>query len=185
MVVGVSGMVGDDLLPLLEDAARRPADQRRTRPPPADLDRVTRARMCGRPQGRRPGPHLPRRPELPDRPSRPLCAAAARDRARVGDVVSPLPRGARAARPRLLRLRHEPLVHRRRVALRAGRRRHQAHRRSGQGDRRAVPPASPHEPRAGRRAREGTLARQGPLRPAAPRARRADLVRPPPRGARG
>ena len=55
--------------------------------------------------------------------------SAARDRARHGHVVAPLPRGARAPRARLLRLRLEPLLHRRRLALRAGGRRPRADRR--------------------------------------------------------
>ena len=72
-----------------------------------------------------------------DRP-RPLRPPAARDRARRRHVVAPLHRGARAPRPRLLRLRHEPLLHGRGVALRAVRRRHQPDRRGGDDDRRAV-----------------------------------------------
>ena len=45
-------------------------------------------------------------------------------------------RGARAARARLLRLRAQPQLHRRGLALRAGRRRHRADRRGGLDDRR-------------------------------------------------
>ena len=59
----------------------------------------------------------------------------ARDRARRRDVVAALHRGARAARARLLRLRHEPLVHGRGLAVLAGRRRHRADRRGGRDDR--------------------------------------------------
>ena len=53
----------------------------------------------------RPGAPRPRRAELSDRASRPLRAPGARDRARRRHVVAPLHRGARAPRPRVLRLR--------------------------------------------------------------------------------
>ena len=78
----------------------------------------------------------------------------------------------------------EPLLHRRRLALRAGGRRPQADRRGGHGDRRAVP-AHGRRDGAGRRAREGALARQGPLRAPHREPAGADHVRPAPRGARG
>ena len=77
----------------------------------------------------RPGARPPRRPLVPDRPSRPLRALRARDRARRRDVLAPLQRGARAARPRLLHLRLQPGLHGRGHALRPGRRRHQPDRR--------------------------------------------------------
>ena len=67
-------------------------------------------------------------------PSRPLRAPAADDGARRRHVVAALHRGARAARPRLLRLRSTTL-HRRWLALLAGRRRHQPHRRGHHDDR--------------------------------------------------
>ena len=60
-----------------------------------------------------PGAHLHGRPELPARASGPLRAPAGRDGARNGDVLAPLHRGPRAPRARVLRLRDEPLVHRR------------------------------------------------------------------------
>jgi predicted Zn-dependent peptidase len=50
-------------------------------------------------------PPLPGRAQLPARAPRPVRATAALDRARHGDVVATLHGGARAARPRLLRLR--------------------------------------------------------------------------------
>ena len=53
----------------------------------------------------RPGAPLPRRAQLPARAPGPLRAPAARHRARRRHVVAPLHRGARAPRPRLLRLR--------------------------------------------------------------------------------
>ena len=103
-VVGLGGSIGDDLLERLEellgdvDAA---ADRRtRRRRPPS---------TSGSPgadphQAVRPGARRARRPRYPHRPSRPLRAAAPLDRARRRHVVAPLHRGARAARPRLLRL---------------------------------------------------------------------------------
>ena len=75
----------------------------------------------------------------PHRPSGPLRAAAALDRARHRDVVTALHRGTRAARARLLRLRPQPELHRRRLALLAGRGRHQPRRRGGRDDRARVP----------------------------------------------
>ena len=74
-------------------------------PRPGDGRADDRAAGAHPPQGLRPGERLPRRPVLPGRPPRPLRAAAARHRARHRDVVAALPRGARAARPRVLRLR--------------------------------------------------------------------------------
>ena len=53
-----------------------------------------------------------------------------------GHVVAPLHRGARAPRARLLRVQHERELHRCRLALRAGGRRHPAHRRCRLDDRR-------------------------------------------------
>src|SRR5438046_2233196 len=67
-------------------------------------------------------------------------APAPRDGDGVGDVVAVAHRGARTPRPRLLRLRRQPLLHRRGLALLAGGRRHHAHRRGDQGDLRPVPP---------------------------------------------
>ena len=123
-------------------------------------------------------------PQLPARASRPLRAADGRDRARRRHVVAPLHRGARAPRARLLRLRRQPQLHRRRLALLAGRRRHQPHRRRGHDDRRRVR-ADRRRARPRRRAREGAQLREGPLRPLAREPAGADHVRPPPRGARG
>ena len=184
MVVGVSGMVGDDLAPMLEELLGDLQPNGDRKPAPAELDRAPGPARRRPPQGRRAGAPDPRRAELPDRAPRPLRAADALGRPRLRDVLAPLPRGARAPRPRLLRPRHEPLLHRRRLAARAGGRRHQPHRRGDQGDRRAVR-AHGRRDRALRRAREVARDDQGPLRPPHRGAAGADHVRPEPRGARG
>ena len=105
MVVGVAGMVGDDLLPTLEGLLGDMSGNGSGAPVAGAGRALVRAEGAHPPQGLRPGAGLPRRPELPARPSGPLRAAAARHGARRGHVVAALPRGARAARPRLLRLR--------------------------------------------------------------------------------
>ena len=92
----------------------------------ARCDAAERLARLGLHEAVRSGPHRDRRPELSARAPRPLRAAAADDRARRRHVVAPLHRGARASRSRLLRLQHERELRRRRLALRAGRRRHQA-----------------------------------------------------------
>ena len=71
----------------------------------------------------------------PDRYALQLLSTVLGDR----DVVAPLHRGARAARPRLLRLRPQPELHRRGLALLPGRGRHQPRRRGGRDDRAGVP----------------------------------------------
>ncbi len=85
---------------------------------------------------------------------------------------------------RVLRLRDEPLVHRHRDALLAGRRRHQPHRRGDRDDRAG---AEEDRRRAGARrgAREVEERRQGPLRAGDREPARDDHVRAAPRGARG
>ena len=129
MVVGCAGAVGDDLA----------ADARRARSATCPADATGRAGAgddraddgaagADPPQGLRPGERRARRPVVPDRPSRPVRAAAARNGARHRHVVAAVPRGARAARPRVLRLRVQQLVHGRGHALRAGGRRPEAHR---------------------------------------------------------
>ena len=105
-------------------------------PTPRRGARRKRAARQGAHEAVGPGAPDPRRPEHPARASRPLHPAGARDRARRRHVVAPLHRGARAARPRVLRLRRQPQLHRRGLALLAGRRRHQPHRRSRDDDRR-------------------------------------------------
>ena len=113
LVVGVAGAVGNDLIPTLEEllgdmggngtGAPAPAAARHTTEPQVRLHRKDsdQANIC---LGV---------PSLSARPPGPVRAAAARDGARHRHVVAPVPRGARAARPRLLRLRAEQLVHRR------------------------------------------------------------------------
>ena len=184
MVVGVGGQLGDGLHDRLEELlgdlpAARDGDARSRAQPIAERARSS----VHTKQSDQAHLVLGVRSRPLDRP-RPLRAAAARDRARRRDVVAPLHRGARAARARLLRLRHEPRLHRRRLALRAVGRRHQPDRRRGDDDRRAVPAARVGAG-AGRRAREGAQLRQGPLRAPAREPARDDHVRPAPRGARG
>ena len=116
---------------------------------------------------------------------RPLRAPAAHDGARRRHVVAPVHRGARAARARLLRLRRQPQLHRRRLALRPGRRRHQPHRRGGRRRSSRSCEADRRGARAGRRAREGEELGEGAIRAPAREPARHDHVRPAPRGARG
>ena len=92
-------------------------------------------------------------------------------------------RGAGAARARVLRLRAEPQLHRRRHALLAGGRRHRPHRRRRGDDRRGA--AQDRGRAAARRgAREGAQLREGPLRPPAREPAGTDDVRAAERGAR-
>ena len=75
MVVGVSGMVGDDLMPMLEELlGDMKPNGASPRPPSSTAPGAARRRP---PQGCRPGPPDPRRAELSDRPPRPLRAADA------------------------------------------------------------------------------------------------------------
>ena len=132
----------------------------------------------------RPGAPRARRPQPADHRPRPVRAADPCDRPRRRHVVAPLHRGARATRARVLRLRHQPRLHRRRLALRAVGGRHQAHRRGGDDDRGAVPAARGRD-RPRRRAREGAQLRQGAVRAPAREPARDDHVRAAPRSARG
>ena len=83
------------------------ATSRTARPAPS-----TRRMGAGRAAGQdphedlRPGARAHGRAQLSDRPSGPVLAHAPRDRSRRRDVVTALHRGAGAARPRLLHLRH-------------------------------------------------------------------------------
>ena len=100
MVVGVSGMIGDDLLPTLEELLGDMAGNGTGTPAPGAGRTVVRAEGAHQPQGLRPGQRLPRLPELSARSSGSIRVAAARHGARHGHVVAALSRGARAARPR-------------------------------------------------------------------------------------
>ena len=163
MVVGVSGMVGDDLVPMLEELLGDMSPERRARQPaPAELRPRRRARTS---------------PSTTRTPTRrhlilgvPSCRSSTPTATRCscsstvlgcGHVVTPLPRGARAPRPRLLRPRHRTTPTRTRARCYA-----QAgvdldpDRRGDQGDRRAVP-AHGRRAGAGRRAREGAVAGKG------------------------
>ena len=142
MVLGVGGRIGDDAARARTGAARRPAGRRDRRAGAGR--RRTRTGACSVFTKQSDQAHVdPRRAELSDRASRPLRAAGALDGARRRHVVAALHRGARAPRPRLLRLRAEPQLHRRRLALRAGGRRHQPDRRGGDDDPRASCGRSP------------------------------------------
>ena len=184
MVVGLGGKLDGDPLETVQRLLGDLEAAETGAPAAVEVER-RRGPACDHPsQGVRPGPPLPRRPELPARPSGPLRAAAALDRARHRDVLAALHRGARAARPRLLRLRPQPELHRRRLALLAGRGRHQPRRRGGRDDRARVP-QDRRRGRSRRGAREGARARQGPLRAPAREPAGDDDVRAQPRGARG
>ena len=104
MVVGVGGQIGDGLIDraqeLLGDLSRtarcspsRPRSHRRSGRRSACTTRTPSRRTSS--SACRASGHA----------SRPVRPAAPLDRARGGHVVAPLHRGARAARPRLLRLR--------------------------------------------------------------------------------
>ncbi len=137
MVVGVAGMIGDDLMPRLEELL-------------GDIERATRASPRRARSSARAEPRVRIHPKDSDQahiclgvPSYPLdhpdryALQLLGDGAGQRDVVAALPRGARASRARLLRLRRQQLVHRRGDARLAGGRRPEAGRRGGQGDRRA------------------------------------------------
>ena len=126
MVVGVSGMVGDDLIPTLEGLLGDLGGNGAGSPVPAEIVRSSE------PQVRLHTKDSDQAQICIGVPSYPLTP---RHRARHRYVLAPLPRGARAARSRVLRLRLEQRVHRRRHALRAGRCRHPARRRGDLGDR--------------------------------------------------
>src|SRR5712671_4014775 len=122
MVLGVGGRIGDGLLERVQELL---GDL-----PHAETGEPVRGRTRqSLHEAVRPGTCRPRCAELPARASRPLRAPGALERARRRDVVAALHRGARAARARLLRLRDKPQLHRRGVALLAGGRGHQPHRR--------------------------------------------------------
>src|SRR6476660_1119637 len=172
MVVGVAGAVGEGLIPKLEDLLGDLGGERRlARPGPGRAEH--RAATAAAPQGVRPGEHLPRRPVVSARASRPLRLADARHRARHRDVLAALPRGARAARARVLRLCRQQLVHRHGNARLTGWGRPEPRRRGCRRDRAGVPQAR-RRAGAGGGAREGARAREGTLRPADREPERAD-----------
>ena len=105
MVVGVAGMTGDDLLPRLEELLGDIDPGDTGAPEPAAVERSPTPKVRIHAKDSDQAQRLPGRPELPDRPPRPLRLAAARDRPRHRHVVAAVSRGARAARPRVLRLR--------------------------------------------------------------------------------
>ena len=186
MVVGVSGMVGDDLTPDARGAARRHA------PNGEPATSAGRARRARRARTSASTTRTPTRPtsssacraypiEHPDRYALQMLVGGAR----LGHVVAPLPRGARAPRPRLLRPRRSNHsytdagsllaqagvdINRIDEAVKVIAEQFQPHRRRG---------------RPGRRAREVALDGQGPVRAAHRGPAGADHVRPQPRGARG
>ena len=131
---------------------------------PAATERGGRGAAALLPEGHRAVPHLLRRAR--DRPRRraPLRARRARLDLRRLDLLAPLPRGAREARPRLLGRLLQRAVHR----LRPGRdlRRHPRGQRRGglRGDRRRARAAA-QRARLRRGAGAGQGERQGPSRP--------------------
>ncbi len=128
MVAGIAGNVGDDAVARLEDLLGDVPDGEITQPEPVEWSQDQRARE-GLFEAVGPGAHPPRRALVPDRPSGSLRALRARHDPRRRHVVAPVQRGARAPRARLLHLRLQPGLHRRRDAVRPGRRGHRAHRR--------------------------------------------------------
>ena len=129
MVVGVGGRTGDGLLERIEELLGDLEDAPTGSPLPAQpLPNGSRVKVHTKAVG--PGAHLSSASAVTaDRRPGPLRADGALDRARRRDVVAALHRGAGAARARLLRLRDQPLLHGRGLALLAGRRRHRPDRR--------------------------------------------------------
>ena len=181
MVLGVAGRIGDGLLERAQELLGDLEDAETGEPEPVAA--YANGRVMVSHEAVRAGTRLPRRAQPAARPPRPLRDAAARDRARRRDVVAALHRGPRAARARLLRLRAEPQLHRRRDALHAGGRRHRPHRRRGVDDRRELRKIAAEPVPAGG-AREGAQLREGSFRPPAREPAGADDVRPAARGAR-
>ena len=120
MVAGIGGNVGDGLVARLEELLGDVQDGATATPARVEVDQ-SRRQGAGAHEGVGPGAPSLRRPQLSDRPPRPLRARAPRDDPRGRHVVSTLHRGPRATRPRLLRLRLQPGLHRHRHAVRAGR----------------------------------------------------------------
>ena len=110
LVVGIGGRIEGDLIgeltELLGDLEAAPTGTAGA----GSGGAAERERGEGLHEAVRPGAHRPRRPLLSARASGSLRPPAALGRARRRDVVAPLHRGARAPRPRLLRLRREPLA---------------------------------------------------------------------------
>ena len=126
MVIGLGGAVTDAMV---DDVAARFGGLEAVRDAGAARDRccrIERPHRAHRAPRLRPGAPHPERRRLPGRPPRPLRAGGAAGRARRRHVVAPLHRGARAPRPRLLRVRVARGLHRHRLAVRAGRRRHRS-----------------------------------------------------------
>ena len=162
MVVGVAGKIDGDLEGRARAAARRPrAGAEPARPSRRSLERNGEARVKIYTKASDQA-HLclgvPSYPLVHPTATRSRCSRPSSAR----DVVAPVHRGPRAARPRLLHLRDQPQLHRRGLALLAGRRRHRAHRRGGHDDRRRAEARSPTRrcPRTSSR-RRGTSRRAG------------------------
>ena len=133
MVLGVGGQVGDDLLERAQELLGDMPQGSTGEPEPTAPHENGRVKVFTKQSDQA---HLILGvPSYPIEHPGPLRAPGAVDRARRRHVVAPVHRGARAARPRVLRLRAEPQLHRRGLALRAGGRRHQPDRRGGDDDR--------------------------------------------------
>ncbi len=149
MVVGAAGAVDGEFAAEVERQFGHLADRADGRRA-ADPGRAGRAAGEARDARLRPGPPAARRARHPHDPPRPLRDAGdGRDPGRR-HVVAALHRGARAAGPGLLRVLPPPVLRRRRHAVLAVGRRHQAHRPGRADDRARVRKA---RPRAGRRGR--------------------------------
>ena len=166
MVVGVAGMVGDDLAADARGAARRhrPAERRapsRIRP----VDELGGAAGAHPPEGLRPGATSASASRA-TRSSTPTATRCSCSRTVLGTGMSSRlfleVRERRGLAYYVYAVNQ--LVHRRRHAVLAGGRRPEARRRGGRRDRRGVQ-AHRRGAGPGRRAREGALAREGPLRP--------------------
>ena len=106
IVVGIGGNIGDGLAERLEELLGSIEARETGLPEPVQIAANGSAVKVHSKQSDQ--AHIdPRRPQLSDGPPRPVRAPAARHGARRRDVVAALHRGTRAARPRLLRLRHE------------------------------------------------------------------------------
>ena len=164
MVLGVAGAIGDGLLERAQELLGDLADGETGEPEPTAP--YANGRVVVHTKQSEQAHVILGVSSLPiDHPDR-YAISAAGDRARRRHVVAAVQRGARAARARVLRLRAQPQLHRRRDAVFAGGRGHQPHRRRRGDDRRRAPQGRRRAAASGR-AREGAQLLEGPLRPLA------------------
>ena len=182
LVVGAGGAVDDGFVAEVERHFGHLADRSTGDALPVEVRPDRGSRAAGHPR-LRPGAPAAGRPRHRDHQPRPLRHAGADGDPRRRHVVAAVHRGARAPRPRLLRLRLPPELRRRRHPVRAGRRRHRADRPGGLDDRQGVPHDGRRDGARGRAAPLQELP-EGPARAAARGPARAADVRAAPRGAR-